>query len=1540
MRKMWSTNTIVALMVAHLFAIISLANPETAVRSSRFPAYATNELLIQFKSDARFNSAALIRVRGATGFSKLDSLNALFRIKEIIPASLDTVTGFDRSLAGTQPPIFLFKFDGSDAATAAISAYRKLSIVERAEFNYFYFTKPQRSTIHANPDDIHLTQAAPFIKHLRPLLIGVIDTGLDWKVTTAVDDIWINPVEKADRKDNDHNGLIDDIWGYNFVDQDLLQQFGNHWQSKPIDDCGHGTRVAELISRLANFGTNNQQPHFHNQVMILKAGFQLSNGTIIFTTFSLVRAIHYAIDHHANIMHISCSGSFPSQFLQQAIQSAVKRGCLVVAAAGDDGISSPAYPAAFDEVLAATAIDLANKKLPASNFGDWLDLTAPGFLLSKKSISSAPSNDVAGSAIAPSNDVAGSAIAAAYVSGLAALVESSSEPGTVEGAKQNLLWSSYNLYPENPDFIGQLGAGKVHAAQALQKLYQPNIVLTKIAGYYRHARDSIAPGTPIPITMNFRNLSFGARNLRLRIAVDDSIGCILPSELILPELPFLHAFRNRQQPLILKLKRHWPVELPVPIILSIEADNGFLLTQTAQMPIETAAGIALSKVSEQPTILKWSADYHFAGYRVYRKSSDQKFFERITEHPVTDSTFVDYAAAGLTEAAYFVVGVDSAGLESLTSDTIAVQVVENLPSAFLSTSLSSDRPKVSVAFFQNDTLLTSGDSLQLRLQIAPDLWESLRYQWQLNGKIMNQHRGQTLSLPVDSLLHGENTIEVTISGSDTSITHRWIVRRQQTLPVIIFSPGPDTTINEGDSLRLAIHAPGLEDRLLKIINWQIHGRIDTIRTKTEFWFQPDFSAAGDDSIIVKYVVGDSIYTHCWRIHILNRNRPPIIQSIADVPPKRHSYQDTLRLWVRAMDPDGDSLSYRWYFNQAIDSTQVDSIFVFHGLRSSLKSDTIKVLIADRDTVIIQSWLLPIWHKNRAPQIINCIPLPETRLSTADSIRFQVLSQDADGDSLSFAWFFNSQLDSSAHLPTYLYRQSPGSMQNDTILVAIADADTTVTLQWIVFATPPTAEIANRSRLIWLPEDESIAIASDSVLLAVHHLPHETAIQWTINDSLVATSADSVFIHRRTRTNGQIDTVSASVVLTDSVTRHAWIVHFLPLAQQKNWRLIFQPDTSILIRSAADSIRLAVQISGAPGPAISFRWHVNGKISERAQDSVFWHRQPFVIGKPDTITLQISIEDTTIIHQWLVMPDAFQFLPAPRLISPLSAQVLTDAEKLIWENDSLLSAGPTIEPWQYVVQIATDSNFTAIVSSDTCTINNLPLNKCTGFPKLPVDRALYWRVKLFAADRYQSDFRKANRPFSFYPQFSQVENLSANVQEDGSITLSWTSFQDKNCAGFNLYRSESPQNNFIKLNDQLIIGKSHFSFQDLTAQAGSTYNYKLEEVSVTGKKKVQQMIMVTAPKPENYSLSSNFPNPFNSLTSFRYEIPVGTYVIIEVYNVLGKKVKTLVDAFKEPGIYTVYWDSKDDAGQNVVSGVYFYHMATAKYNMTHKMIVVR
>lgn len=84
-------------------------------------------------------------------------------------------------------------------------------------------------------------------------------------------------------------------------------------------------------------------------------------------------------------------------------------------------------------------------------------------------------------------------------------------------------------------------------------------------------------------------------------------------------------------------------------------------------------------------------------------------------------------------------------------------------------------------------------------------------------------------------------------------------------------------------------------------------------------------------------------------------------------------------------------------------------------------------------------------------------------------------------------------------------------------------------------------------------------------------------------------------------------------------------------------------------------------------------------------------------------------------------------------------------------------------------------------------------------------------------------------------------------------------------------------------------------------------------------------------PEIFEVFPNFPNPFNNITHIRYQLPEKGKVKIVLYNVLGQRVKTLVNEFQETGGYTVQWDGRNEQGTEVGSGVYFYQVTYANHS---------
>jgi len=94
------------------------------------------------------------------------------------------------------------------------------------------------------------------------------------------------------------------------------------------------------------------------------------------------------------------------------------------------------------------------------------------------------------------------------------------------------------------------------------------------------------------------------------------------------------------------------------------------------------------------------------------------------------------------------------------------------------------------------------------------------------------------------------------------------------------------------------------------------------------------------------------------------------------------------------------------------------------------------------------------------------------------------------------------------------------------------------------------------------------------------------------------------------------------------------------------------------------------------------------------------------------------------------------------------------------------------------------------------------------------------------------------------------------------------------------------------------------------------------------------------KPSQFSLSQNYPNPFNPVTNFQLTLPKSTHVKIDVLNIVGQKVKTLLDQDMKPGVYIVDWDGKDESGNSVSSGVYFYKIKAGDFSDTKRMVLLK
>jgi hypothetical protein len=93
-------------------------------------------------------------------------------------------------------------------------------------------------------------------------------------------------------------------------------------------------------------------------------------------------------------------------------------------------------------------------------------------------------------------------------------------------------------------------------------------------------------------------------------------------------------------------------------------------------------------------------------------------------------------------------------------------------------------------------------------------------------------------------------------------------------------------------------------------------------------------------------------------------------------------------------------------------------------------------------------------------------------------------------------------------------------------------------------------------------------------------------------------------------------------------------------------------------------------------------------------------------------------------------------------------------------------------------------------------------------------------------------------------------------------------------------------------------------------------------------------------PGDFGLGQNYPNPFNPITTMAFSVPYSVQTTVEVYNILGEKVKTVFDGVANAGTHYVTWDGTGAEGEMVASGIYFYRMKAADFEKTRKMVLMK
>jgi subtilisin family serine protease len=341
-----------------------------------------------------------------------------------------------------------------------VEEYNSISSVEYAEPNYIVklceipndprfdlqWALHNTGQYDGTPDaDIDAPEAWSIETGSSDVVIAIIDTGVDWDHPDLAANIWNNSYEKLDGNDTDENGFIDDIRGWDFVNDD----------NNPMDDNGHGTMCAGIASADTDNNVGMAGICWNCRIMPVKTLNSNGEGTWVVIADGVV----YAVDNDAVVISMSLGGYSDVSLMKDVVDYAYSNGATLVAAAGNYASDEKFYPSAYDDVIAVAAIFNKNIKISASNYGSWVDVAAPGWKIYTTNLDDVYAFSGYTSSACP------------HVSGLAALLLSH-DPTLSNKDIRKIIRANVDPYISEE----YIGTGRVNAYKALTRFNtQPEI---------------------------------------------------------------------------------------------------------------------------------------------------------------------------------------------------------------------------------------------------------------------------------------------------------------------------------------------------------------------------------------------------------------------------------------------------------------------------------------------------------------------------------------------------------------------------------------------------------------------------------------------------------------------------------------------------------------------------------------------------------------------------------------------------------------------------------------------------------------------------------------------------------------------------------------------------------------------------------------------------------------------------------------------------------------------------------------------------------
>lgn len=479
------------------------------------------------------------------------------------------------------------------------------------------------------PNDVHYNEqyalkmidaadAWDIVRADSTIIIGIIDSGVDIGHYDLLGSVYKNPGEiPGDGKDNDNNGYIDDVYGWDFVgnikpdaaakgnfipDNNVIPFFSNNT---------HGTHVAGLAAAVTDNAIGIASAGFHASFLPVKTTIDdLSAATGSREIYAGFAGIKYAVDMGAKIINLSWVGQPYNPVERDIITYAWFKGALILAAAGNDKLNtdlSPDFPTGYPGVVAVGAHDDQGNKSSFSRYGYGVDFYAPGTAV----YSTLPSNQY--------DTMSGTSMAAPIASSVAALLMIEHPNWTQEQIRHQIRSTCVPMTADSinhPLYYGRINA--YHAVKYNNPAY-PNSVVPGlgISAIQFWNSDAITNYMPTDIRLTIHNYLATAKNTTVEITSEEIYYNLKQSEFFVPEIP---GNSDYQITLSLKLNRYNPWFVGyLPLKLKFSTMDGYVDYQYLNIPISISSKNEFSVQFHEPdTVSYWYRQCSSEGFNDFK----------------------------------------------------------------------------------------------------------------------------------------------------------------------------------------------------------------------------------------------------------------------------------------------------------------------------------------------------------------------------------------------------------------------------------------------------------------------------------------------------------------------------------------------------------------------------------------------------------------------------------------------------------------------------------------------------------------------------------------------------------------------------------------------------------------------------------------------------------------------------------------------------------------------------------------------------------